>query len=266
MMEGWVRAGATPSARRTWQIPRTPPLALVHSSRRSTPALQEIRDPYGETDLMIRRILALAFLVAARTAGAQGIVGVVADSATDEPLRCVDVALVDSTDHVLAWTSTAADGAFRFDSSASGGHHLRFNVWHHVPIAASLPTPAPVAGSPTRYRLAFQLGDQHKPKYWPDTTDSPPGRPIQFPQGGLLYPPALRKQHIEGGVLTRYVLDEKGFVDPASIRFIQSDDPAFSASVDDFLRRVQLTPARRAGRPVCALVLVLPYHFTIQGG
>jgi len=213
---------------------------------------------------MICRILALALLLAARTADAQGIAGVVADSATDEPLRCVDVALVDSTDHVLAWTSSAADGAFRFDASAPGAHHLRFNVWHHVPIAAPLPTPA--AGSPTRYRVAFELGEQRKPKYWPDTTDSPPGRLLQFPAGGLPYPPELRAKHIEGAVLTRYVLDAKGFVDPASIRIIQSDDPAFSASVGTFLRSVQFTPAHRAGLPVCALVLVLPYHFTIQGG
>lgn len=213
---------------------------------------------------MIRRILALALLFAARAADAQGIVGVVADSATNEPLRCVDVALVDSTDHVLAWTSTGAEGAFRFDSSASGAHHLRFNVWHHTPIAAPLPSTA--AGPPMRYRLAFELGDQQKPKYWPDTTDSPPGRLLQFPKGGLPYPPELRAKHIEGGVLTRYVLDAKGFVDPASIRILESDDPAFSASVEGFLRGVQLTPARRAGRPVCALVLVAPYHFNIQGG
>lgn len=215
---------------------------------------------------MIRRILAFALLFAARTADAQGIVGVVADSATDEPLRCVDVALVDSTDHVLAWTSTAADGAFRFDSSAAGARHLRFNVWHHVPIVAPLAASTPADGTPTRFRLAFELGEKQKPKYWPDTTDSPPGRPLQWPADALRYPPELRKKHVEGGVLTRYVLDAKGFVDTASIRILQSDDPAFATSVDTFLRKVQLTPAYRAGKPVCALILAAPYHFNVQGG
>jgi len=215
---------------------------------------------------MIRRICALVLLLVARTADAQGIVGVATDSGTNEPLRCVDVALEDSTNHVLAWSSTGVEGAFRFDSSASGAHHLRFNVWHHVPIAAPLPASPTARGAPTRYRLAFELGEQRKPKFWPDTTDSPPGRPIQWPGGALAYPPELRKKHIEGGVLTRYVLDDKGFVDPASIRILESDDPAFSKSVDSFLRKVQLTPAHRAGKPVCALILVAPYHFNVQGG
>jgi TonB family protein len=197
---------------------------------------------------------------------AQGVLGMAADSTTNEPLHCVDVALADSTDHALAWSSTGADGTFRFDSSPVGAHHLRFNVWHHVPIIAPLPTSAPAEGALTRYRLAFELGERQKPKYWPDTTDSPPGRPLKLPPDALRYPPELRKQHIEGGVLTRYVLDARGYVDSASIRILQSDDPAFTASVDTFLRQVQLTPAYRAGKPVCALILVAPYHFNVQGG
>lgn len=214
----------------------------------------------------MRIALSAALLFVAAPLSAQGYIGIAADSVTSEPLRCVDVALVDSTDHVLAWSSTGDDGAFRFDSSASGAHHLRFNVWHHVPITALLPTSSPAGGAPTRYRLAFELGEQAKPRYWPDTTDSPPGRPIQWPAGALAYPKELRKKHIEGRVLTRYVLDDKGFVDPASIRIIESADPAFTTSVDSFLRQVQLTPAHRANKPVCALILVAPYYFNVKGG
>jgi hypothetical protein len=215
---------------------------------------------------MVRRSCLLILLLSAAPLSAQGVVGIATDSTTNEPLRCVDVALVDSTDHVLAWSSTGADGAFRFDSAASGAHHLRFNAWHHTPINAPLPSSPSADGAATHYRLAFELGELVKLKYWPDTTDSPPGRFIQVPPGALAYPPELRKKHIEGNVLTRYVLDAKGFVDPTSIRIIQSDDPAFAASVDSFLRQVQLTPAYRGGKPVCALIMVAPYHFNIQGG
>ncbi len=210
-------------------------------------------------------VVAASLSAVARPAHAQEIVGIVADSAANVPLRCVDVALEDSTDHVLAWSSTGDEGTFRFDSSTSTAHHVRFSVWHHAPIVAPLPASS-AGGAPTRYKVVFEVGQQLlKAKLWPDTTDSSPGRIIQFPAEGLRYPPELRKKHIEGGVMARYVLDATGFVDQTSIRILESSDPEFSIAVAKFLQEVQFAPARRAGKPVCALVWEHPFNFTVKG-
>lgn len=213
---------------------------------------------------MSMRFLTVALLALALPASAQSIVGVAADSATNEPLRCVDVALEDSASHVLAWSSTGDEGTFRFDSTTTGAHHVRFTIWYHQPIIAPLVAPSATDGSTPRYRLSFEANARGKPKLWPDTTDSPPGRIIGFPADGLRYPPELRKKHIEGGAVTRYVLDATGFVDQTSIRIVQSSDPEFSIAATKFLQQIQLAPARRAGKPVCALVWQQPFNFTVK--
>ena len=208
----------------------------------------------------MRTSILLALLLAASPLGAQSIVGVTADSASNEPLRCVDVALEDSVNHVLAWSSTGDEGTFRFDSATTRAHHIRFVVWHHRSIVA----PAATDGSTPRYRLSFEANARGKPKLWPDTTDSPPGRIIGFPAEGMRYPPDLRKKRIEGGVVTRYVLDATGFVDPTSIRILESSDPEFSSAATKFLQQIQLAPARRGGKPVCALVWQQPFNFNVK--
>lgn len=213
---------------------------------------------------MPSRILTLALVVLATRASAQSIVGVTADSATNEPLRCVDVALEDSASQVLAWSSTGDEGTFRFDSATAGAHHVRFTVWHHRPIVARLVAPSAADGSKPRYRLSFVANAQGRPKLWPDTTDSPPGRLISVPSGGMRYPPGLRKKRIEGGVVTRYVLDATGFVDQTSIRILESSDPEFSIAAARFLQQIQLAPARRDGKPVCALVWQQPFNFNVK--
>lgn len=210
------------------------------------------------------RILTLALLALATPASAQSIVGVTADSATNEPLRCVGVALEDSASQVLAWSSTGDEGTFRFDSATTGAHHVRFTVWYHRPIVAPLVESSAAGGSRPRYRLSFEANATGRPKLWPDTTDSPPGRMIGFPAEGMRYPPKLRKKHIEGGVVTRYVLDATGFVDQTSIRILESSDPEFSIAAAKFLQQIQLAPARRAGKPVCALVWQQPFNFNVK--
>jgi TonB family protein len=212
----------------------------------------------------MRITISLALLYIAAPAYAQSVIGVTADSASNEPLRCVDVALEDSASHVLAWSSTGDEGTFRFDSATTGAHHIRFTVWHHRSIVAPLAAPSATDGSTPRYRLSFEANARGKPKLWPDTTDSPPGRMISFPAEGMRYPPDLRKKRIEGGVVTRYVLDATGFVDPTSIRILESSDPEFSNAATKFLQQIQLAPARRGGKPVCALVWQQPFNFNVK--
>lgn len=211
---------------------------------------------------MTARIATLLLFVLATRAGAQSVVGIVADSATNAPLRCVDVAVEDSTNHVLSWTSTGDEGTFRVDSSTAGAHHLRFSVWYHAPIVA--PLSAATTGAPTRYQLSFVANATGRPRLWPDTTDSPPGRFVQFPAEGLRYPPELRKKHVEGGAVVRYVLEASGFVDQSSIRILASTNPEFSNAVAKFLQEMQLAPARRAGKPVCAIVWEQPFNFNVK--
>jgi len=206
---------------------------------------------------MIRRILPLALLLVARVTAAQGIVGVVTDSATNEPLPCVDVTLQDSVGHVLQRALTAADGSFRLEAPA-GPRSLEFAVWHRLPVKREMLS-GDGAGLPLHYALTFEPAPALPPIFWPDTADSPPGRPLE------MRPMRNLGQLVQRGepamAVVRYVVDSTGKVDRASIRVLESSHKDWERSVVGYLRDVRYEPARRNGQPVCALEYGTPFNF-----
>jgi protein TonB len=78
------------------------------------------------------------------------------------------------------------------------------------------------------------------------------------------YPEALRIAGVEGRVIAQFTVDERGLVESDSVRFVQSDNALFEASVRDVLKRMRFTPAEIGGRKVRQLVQ-MPFVFTITG-
>lgn len=68
------------------------------------------------------------------------------------------------------------------------------------------------------------------------------------------YPELLRAQGIEGEVLARYVVDEKGRVDTRTLEVMSASTPAFANAVRSALERARFEPAEAAGRKVAQLV------------
>jgi TonB family protein len=204
----------------------------------------------------------LALLLVAAPLSAQGLVGGVAvDSATGDRLSCVDVTLMDTTGLVVAQGQTNEEGIFQFDAPARGAYRYRFDVWHHAPVVGPVEALDPSSEQARMYQLSFAPAARGKLKLWPDTADSPPGAPRKGTPVPLRYPAQLREKGIPGQVIVHYAVDSAGRVQVPSIRVRKSTDPQFSVAVTDFLRKVQFEPARRDGKPVCALVLYQLFGF-----
>ena len=81
----------------------------------------------------------------------------------------------------------------------------------------------------------------------------------------LAFPAALlRAGRREGEVVVRFMVNERGRVDVASMIVERSDHELFTAAVRDVLRRFRFEPARTLGpesKPVAAWV-GLPFRFT----
>jgi TonB family protein len=114
------------------------------------------------------------------------------------------------------------------------------------------------------YQVSFTNDPQQQLKLWPDTADSPPGPPRERSQVRIRYPQELYAKGVEGTVTVQYAVDSLGLVHGPSIRVIRATDPRFEPAVTAYLQDVQLEPARRDGRPACALVLNQPFNFSLK--
>jgi TonB family protein len=213
----------------------------------------------------MRITLFAALLAVTAPLHAQGLVGGIAvDSATGMRLPCVDVTLEDTTGRAVATTQTTYDGAFMFDAPARGAYRYKFSVWQHLPVVGPAEMLEPSSEKARLYQLVFTTDPQQKIKLWPDTADSPPGAPRNRSRARIRYPNELREKGIEGTVTVNYAVDSAGFVIGPSLRVISATDPRFEPPVSSYLQDVQLEPARRAGRPSCALSLNQPFNFSVK--
>jgi len=76
----------------------------------------------------------------------------------------------------------------------------------------------------------------------------------------------LRSGHREGQVVVRFMVNELGSVDAASMIVEQSDHELFTSAVRDILPRFRFEPARTPApdsKPVAAWVSV-PFRFTTK--
>lgn len=214
---------------------------------------------------MLRRFLLFILLVSPASLRAQSVfAGVLIDPDLRTPLACVDVTLEDSASHEVARTQTTGDGAFQFDSPPAGSYRPRFSVWSHPSVYGAFETFDSTSQHARMYQVDFGPLVQQRFRLWPDTVDSPPGRPLNPDKVRPIYPPELRTRGIHGSVTMRFVVDSTGAVVTPTMQVLESSDPAFTASALQFFREVRYEPARRGGRPVCALLTGWPMTFGIH--
>lgn len=78
------------------------------------------------------------------------------------------------------------------------------------------------------------------------------------------YPAVLREAGVEGEVLVKFVVDERGLADPATLEVIRSTHELFSQAVRDGLAAMRFTPAELGGNKVKQWV-EQPFTFRIAG-
>jgi len=214
---------------------------------------------------MLRRSFLLIFIALSAPLHAQGVfAGVLVDPKLRTPLACVDVTLEDSASHEVARTQTTGEGAFQFDAPPIGSFRPRFSAWGHAPVYGAFETIDSTSQHARVYQVDFGPLIKEKHKLWPDTVDSPPGKPLNPDKVRPTYPLDLRMRRIGGSVTMRFVVDSTGSVVPLTMQVLESTDPAFTESALQFFREVRYEPARRAGRPVCALLTGWPLTFGVH--
>src|SRR5436853_594903 len=72
----------------------------------------------------------------------------------------------------------------------------------------------------------------------------------------------LRSSGIQGKVVARFVVDERGMAEADSVQFVSSDNRLFEDAVRVALRRMRFAPAEIGGRKVRQLVQ-MPFVFTL---
>lgn len=80
-----------------------------------------------------------------------------------------------------------------------------------------------------------------------------------------VYPAELRRANVTGVVVTEFIVDATGRVEPATLGVVYSPDPLFTEAVNAALAGAKFTPAMRGGHPVRQLVQ-LPVHFVDPKG
>jgi TonB family protein len=89
------------------------------------------------------------------------------------------------------------------------------------------------------------------PKVYPDPPLGIDRMPMALPDNRVVrYPKSLRGSQKEGTVIVNVLIDTTGLADPSSIRVVQSNDTAFTASVIEAIRHTHFLPAMARGRKV----------------
>jgi TonB family protein len=70
--------------------------------------------------------------------------------------------------------------------------------------------------------------------------------PVLITAPTLRFPEELRAHHVEGEVVVQLRVDEKGRVDPSSMKVMHSEHELFTATVRNALPRFRFEPARSA--------------------
>ena len=79
------------------------------------------------------------------------------------------------------------------------------------------------------------------------------------------YPAELRQSKVTGVVVTEFVVDASGHIEPETVGVVYSPHPLLTEAVSAALSRTTFTPAQRAGHAVRQLVQ-LPVHFVDPQG
>jgi TonB family protein len=223
----------------------------------------------------MRILLRLAFTLpfVALPVRAQGYVGgFVLDSATNTPLPCLQVALVDTSDRVVERQLTTGEGQFQLDAPPRGTYRLRFFTWAHEPMFGPAEELEPTTERNRRYVLTLRPDSKLAARApavpamgRPDSAaDAPPRLPPYSRSTPLRYPQNLRENRVQGEVIVHFVVDSTGRVIPPTVQIARSTHHGFTDAVRPYLHSVQYEPARLDHRPVCALMRDWPFTFSLR--
>ncbi len=81
--------------------------------------------------------------------------------------------------------------------------------------------------------------------------------------GHLTYPAELRSHNVQGVALMQFVVDEKGSIEPGSIKELKATHPLFAQAAREGLASMKFTPAETQGHRVRQLVQ-MPFTFSLS--
>lgn len=222
----------------------------------------------------MRFTLALAMSLIAAPLSAQGYIGgYTLDSATNTPLPCLQVALIDTSGRVVARQLTTGEGQFQLDAPPKGMYRLRFFAWAHDTMVGPAEELEPTTEHTRKYLLTLRPDAKlaaRAPaapgtgKIADTAADAPPRLPRHAQSTPLRYPQDLRENRVQGEVIVHYVVDSTGKVIPPTVQIARSTNQGFTDAVLPYLRWVQYEPARLDHRPVCALMRDWPFTFSLR--
>jgi len=112
---------------------------------------------------------------------------------------------------------------------------------HPVRTFVDIPVLLPASVGSTRLATVTNMVEQA-----PQLISGPP----------LVYPVGLERYGVEGQVILQAIIDTTGRAEPASLKILQSPDPAFERVALAWIKEARFRPAKLNGRPVRVLVSV----------
>lgn len=209
--------------------------------------------------------LVVALLLAARVLAAQPPAesGIARDAQSGAPLRCLHVALVDTSDRAVAHAVTDSLGTFVIVAPSAGIYRVGFEIFGWERLVGPVDTLRDGELRERAYPLTFvhELhGDSIAPggdliaalrrresDAWHSASASTPDVAIRYPRRMLL-------ARLSGDVVAQYVVDERGRVSGDSWHPLASTNDDFLTALRAHLPTMRYQPARLAGQPVCELI------------
>jgi len=208
-------------------------------------------------------VAALLLLASALPAQPPAESGVARDAKNNAPLRCLHVALIDSTDRAVAHAVTDSAGTFVLVAPSAGVYRVGFEIFGWQRLVGPADTLEAGALREREYPLAFERelrGDSIAPggdllaalrHRESDAWHSPS---VGTPDVAIRYPRRMALARLSGVVVAQYIVDERGRVPSDSWRPLTFTNDDFLTALRAHLPTMRYQPARLDGRPVCELV------------
>lgn len=199
----------------------------------------------------------ILLLLCAGAAHAQGVVGGrVLDETSAKPLACIEVALVNAADRMVARTRTRPDGSFEFAAPELGVYRLAFLMSRHTPLYSAPDSLTPSTDKEQTYRVALEFDPS--PSGYVDSEAAglwftEPGQPTGAS------PRDFGARHLDGFVVARYAIGLDGRVIPTSVDVLYSSAPAYDRAFRASILQTRFITSRFPERePLCVMLVVTP--------
>jgi TonB family protein len=128
--------------------------------------------------------------------------------------------------------------------------------------------PEDARGRDVTLQLTLEITDSLRLGFVPlAALRTPPLEPERLPKviplpHGPLYPPDMRSRHIEGEVISRFVVDGHGRIVPVTIEIVRSTTQQFEESVRKYLRTMRFVPGS-VGGCIVPMLIEMPFQFAL---